>query len=64
MKQDKPTQRQMFYMAARQSADINRQFLDMATGPNGITSAELALLIERRPALWKRFEGYMGRLPL
>ena len=60
----KPTQRQMFYQAAQENARIHRQFLFMASGPNGTTNTELRALIEKRPALWKRFEGYLGRLPL
>lgn len=55
------TQRQMFYEAHRQVAELNAWFLDIVAG--GLTHEELKRNIERRPDLWGRFSNWLDRLP-
>lgn len=55
------TQLQMFYAAHRQVAETNNTFLELVK--EGLTREELATCIERRPALWKRFENWLPVLP-
>lgn len=55
------TQLQMFYAAHRQVAETNNTFLEMVK--EGMTREELAKCIERRPALWQRFENWLDKLP-
>lgn len=55
------TQRQMFYEAHKQTAELNTWFLDIVAG--GLTHEELKRNIERRPALWERFSNWLDRLP-
>lgn len=54
------TQYQMFELARRKLADGNLAMLDMLFGVNPITDAELRKLIEKRPAIYGRFAGYLG----
>ncbi|WP_321935494.1 hypothetical protein [Paraburkholderia sp. J8-2] len=56
-----PDQKEMFYRAHRQIADGNEAFMDLVR--DGMTREELARNIERRPSLWKRFEGFLDVLP-
>lgn len=55
------TQLQMFYAANRQVAETNNAFLELVK--EGMTREELARNIERRPALWQRFENWLDKLP-
>ena len=55
------TQLQMFYAAHRQVAETNNTFLELVK--EGLTREELATCIERRPALWQRFENWLPVLP-
>ena len=55
------TQLQMFYSAHRQVAETNNAFLELVK--EGMTREELARNIERRPALWQRFENWLPVLP-
>ena len=55
------TQLQMFYAAHRQVAETNNAFLELVK--EGLTREELARNIERRPALWQRFENWLPVLP-
>ena len=57
----KPTQAQMFYAADRRASELNQQFLEFVK--EGLTRAELARNIQRRPALWGRWEGWLDKLP-
>lgn len=56
-----PTQTQMFYAAHRKVAATNNDFMWLVQ--NGMTREDLARNIERRPTLWKRFEGFLDTLP-
>lgn len=56
-----PTQMQLCYAAQRQVADVNSNFMWLVK--NGLTREDLARNIERRPSLWKRFEGFLDKLP-
>lgn len=55
------TQLQMFYAANRQVAETNNAFLELVK--EGMTREELARNIERRPALWQRFDNWLPVLP-
>lgn len=55
------TQLQMYYAANRQVAETNNAFLELVK--EGMTREELARNIERRPALWQRFENWLPVLP-
>lgn len=55
------TQLQLFYAAQRKIADANSTFLELVK--EGMTREELARNIERRPALWQRFENWLDKLP-
>lgn len=57
-----PTQEQMYYQAQRRSAEINLTFLDMLKGDAPLTNAELQANIDKRPELWGRFAGFIGKL--
>jgi hypothetical protein len=48
-------QQTTFYREQRKIADVNANFMDLVR--EGMTREELARNIERRPSLWKRFEG-------
>lgn len=56
------TQAQMYYQAQKQAAECDQVFIDMMKGPNPITKAELQRNIEKRPALWKRYESWLDKL--
>ena len=55
------TQLQMYYAASRQVAETNNTFLELVK--EGMTRKELARNIERRPALWQRFDNWLDKLP-
>lgn len=55
------TQLQMFYAAHRQVAETNNAFLELVK--EGLTREELEINIERRPALWQRYENWLSVLP-
>ena len=55
------TQLQRFYAAHRQVAETNNTFLELVK--EGLTREELEINIERRPALWQRFENWLDKLP-
>lgn len=50
------SQREMYYDAERRSADVNKTFLEMLPT---MRRRDLEKLIEKRPALWGRFAGYL-----
>lgn len=55
------TQAQMYYDAERKSADANKAVLELLYGPNPITDDELRALIAKRPNVYGRFAGYLGK---
>lgn len=58
------TQVQMYYAAVRHAAECDRTFLDMVNcASNPLTREDLAALIQRRPALWGRYAGWLDNLP-
>ena len=60
----RPTQLQMYYAAERRAAKRDQEFLTIAFHPNNpMTQRDLKRLIERRPELWGRYEGYLPKLP-
>ena len=63
-KMHKPTQREMYYRAERQAADRDILFMELVNHPtNPLTREDLARNIERRPALWSRYAGFLDKLP-
>jgi len=57
----KPSQKDMYYMAERKTSEANQAMLALLYGPNPITDEELAKLIEKRPHIYGRFAGYIGK---
>ena len=55
------TQIQMFYEQNRKIASLNEAMLNALYGKNPITDQELATLIKKRPHVYGRFEGYLGK---
>ena len=56
-----PTQKQMYYAAESKAASLNQVMLDALYGANPLTDDELRALIRRRPAVYGRFAGYLGK---
>ena len=56
------SQAQLYWQERRKIADANLTFLEMLKGDRPITNAELEQLIEKRPELWGRFSGFLGKL--
>src|SRR5690606_27957442 len=58
------TQKQMFYAAQRANAERDKTFMDLVNcRENPMTREDLARNIERRPALWARYAGFLDKLP-
>jgi capsid protein len=58
------TQLDHFNAAHRQIAGVNATFMELVNHPtNPLTREDLAANIERRPALWGRFAGFLKTLP-
>ncbi|MGX7874399.1 hypothetical protein ACVDG5_018055 [Mesorhizobium sp. ORM6] len=58
------TQAQHFELARRRIAETNLAFMELVNHPtNPLTREDLAANIERRPALWNRFAGFLATLP-
>ena len=58
------TQAQHFESARRNLAECNAAFMDLVNHPtNPLTRQDLARNIERRPALWARYAGFLETLP-
>ena len=55
------SQEQMFQNAEQRSFNINEVGLDLLFGPNPITDNELKELIPKRPEIYGRFSGYIGK---
>jgi hypothetical protein len=55
------SQIQIFYEEQRKIAAANEVFLELVA--DGMTREELQTNIDRRPAAWKRFEGFLSKLP-
>ena len=55
------TQYQMFYEEQRKIADADHSFMELVR--DGLTRAELQAAINRRPALWERYENWLPVLP-
>jgi len=51
----------MYYAAERRSADLNQAFMELMK--EGLTRAELAKLIAKRPATYGRFSAFLDKLP-
>lgn len=55
------SQYQMFYEEQRKIADADHLFMELVR--DGLTRAELQAAINRRPALWERYENWLPVLP-
>jgi len=55
------TQEQMFYEAGRKVADGNDAMMDLIRAGD-ITNGELQALIAKRPSVYGRFQGFVGKL--
>jgi hypothetical protein len=55
------TQLQIFYEEQRKIADADHLFMELVR--DGLTRAELQAAINRRPALWERYENWLPVLP-
>lgn len=60
-KQSPEYQKLLYYKEMQKRSDANDSFLEFVA--DGLTKRELAKNIERRPDVWKRFEGFMPHLP-
>ena len=58
------TQNQMWREAERRSADLNDAFMEMVNHPtNPMTHEDLEVLLKKRPEVYGRFAGFLGKLP-
>ncbi len=55
------SQMRSFYAAHDNIAGGNEAMLDLLFGSNPITDDELRKLIEKRPNVYGRFSGYLGK---
>jgi len=55
------TQMHAFARAHDNVAGVNEVMLDLLYGSNPITDDELRRLIEKRPHVYGRFSGYLGK---
>jgi hypothetical protein len=57
------TQKEMFYTAHGKTARLNTVFMDLVNDPaNPMTNEDLKKLIEKRPEVYGRFAGFIGKL--
>lgn len=56
-----PTQKDLYYAAERKSASLDKLMLEMLYGAHPITDAELGALIAKRPHVYGRYAGYIGK---
>lgn len=56
-----PGQSQMYYAAVERSAAADKTFLELVR--SGMTKRDLQRSIERRPALWGKYESWLSKLP-
>lgn len=54
-------QAQMYYQAERKAAGLNEAMLEALYGVNPITDDELRALIAKRPHVYGRFAGFIGK---
>ena len=58
------TQCQMWRDAEKHSAELNRAFMELVSDKqNPLTNADLIALIKKRPEVYGRFAGFIGKLP-
>ena len=55
------SQQQHYYDALTAATEVNLLFLSFVK--EGMTKDQLRRNIERRPALWDRFSGWLDKLP-
>lgn len=56
-------QRAHYYDAERRSAELNEEFMYLVKHPtNPMTNADLKALIAKRPHVYGRFAGFVGKL--
>ena len=58
------SQAQLFYSASRRCGDADATFMELVNHPtNPLTREDLEANILRRPALWRRYAGFLTVLP-
>jgi hypothetical protein len=55
------TQIQKYYQAEYKSGQANMVMLELLYGPNPITDTELEALIAKRPHVYGKYAGYLGK---
>jgi hypothetical protein len=55
------TQEQMYYASVRKQTETDLAMLDLLYGTNPITDDELRGLISKRPGVYGRYSGYLGK---
>ena len=56
-------QYQLYWEAHRKSADLNNWIMEIINDPvNPLTNEDLAALIKKRPHVYGRFSGLVGKL--
>ena len=57
------TQHQMYYEAVRKQGELDQLFIQMISDPDQpMTNDELRQLIAKRPELYGKFSGFIGKL--
>lgn len=57
----KRSQLELYYQAVRQSTEKDLTMMELLYGPNPLTDQELQALIEKRPYVYERYFGYIGK---
>lgn len=61
---DLKSQRSAYYAAVRAMGERDATFMELVNcKTNPLTQEDLAANIARRPSLWKRYEGFLSKLP-
>ena len=59
----KKSQYQLFWEAHNKIAELNNAFMDLVNDPvNPLTNEDLESLIKKRPHVYGRFSGLVGKL--
>ena len=56
-----PTQHDRFFTSHSVVSGANETALNLLFGPNPITDDELRRLIAKRPHVWGKYAGYLGK---
>jgi hypothetical protein len=57
------TQKQFYELARRRISQQNEAFMELVNHPtNPMTNLDLKLLIQKRPEIYGKFAGFLGKL--